>query len=302
MEPLRVWRYGVPAEHTVVHGKRDIRMLTPNEKKDFPGWHAISNEGAALLCLDAPTYGTDGMADIWHIASAQLALPMFDLYSQLKPSLLAQPSLLAPPLPPHSQSPPTGATMQLSFHALDGRCIARARFAASVRAAPFSPPEAAHRRVEVFRVSATPASAAPVRCESTELLPRAGIVCAVLWQHGALVCSAAAHFGGALGSIDALCSAGEAVYLDTSGATQREHLPTRIMTGAVKVSPATAAEESLTAGMELDSIPRSTPAQWELELQPSLSMELPRTEVPGVTFRSQACQPHWATALRQLMS
>merc|ERR1711924_111339 len=59
--------YGVPAEHTVVHGKRDIRLLTPNEKKDFPGWHAISNEGAVLLCLDAPTYGTDGMADIWHI-------------------------------------------------------------------------------------------------------------------------------------------------------------------------------------------------------------------------------------------
>lgn len=313
--PLRVWRYGVAAELTVAHGKRSIRLLSPDEKHELPGWHAVSEDGAALLLLDAPSYGTDGLADVWHIASVQVALPTYDLYRRLAPRALALP-----------MRPQLATLAQLSFHSADGRCLARGRFPAILQLqAPDrlpAPPLEARRRIETLLIRVTPAASGPLRLMARDLLPRAGIVCALLWQDGSLVSSAAAHYTGALGTVEASWPTVEAVYIDGSGVTQRELLQGRATTGSVTVqqclsgghnrwaapkAPATPTDPLADPHADVDGAVFShnsdAGASWELELaEPALWMQLPRAaELPGVSLWPRGCQLPWAADVRETL-
>ena len=83
--PLRTWRYGVPNAEASCHGKRAIRWLTTEEKSELESvgagvWHATSLDGALHLRLDAPSAGTPGLVDAWHISAMSVALCSLELY------------------------------------------------------------------------------------------------------------------------------------------------------------------------------------------------------------------------------
>ena len=249
-EPLRVWRFGTPAQHTLVHGKRTLRMLQQEECAALPGWHAISTDGGALLQLDVPSAGTDGLADVWHLSALQVALPTSELYRRLAPTLFRAPVI--PVAATSAQARPAAAQpthicesecqVQLSFLTLTGTCVATARFPATIGARPLQPPPEEHRRVNLLLARVAPT--ARVESMASDFLPQAGIACCQVRQRGRVVMSAATHFSGALSS-GARWSLGEAVYEDTSGVTQREQMEGRLSMGVVSVSGDGSAEASL---------------------------------------------------------
>jgi len=311
-EPLRVWRYGLAARHTVAHGRRTIRMLRPEERPSLPGWHAISTDGAALLQLDAPAVGTDGLADVWHLSMLQLALPTAELYRRVAPrlasALLPAASSTAADVQQRAPMIPDGCKMLLAFHTLDGACVAGACFAAMLDVRPLQPPPTEHRRVRLLQASVRPASdTRVVELQACGFLPQVGIACCQLWQAGRVVLSTATHFGGALDG-GAKWSLGEAVYEDTSGVTQREQMEGHIFTGRVRVSHDTGAEAALRESVvapddcgELTTEQDNAAAlHWRLE-GVELSLQLPwNADEQGVVFQPHACERAWTSQLRQL--
>ena len=300
-QPLRIWRYGVPSGALRVHGKRTVRMLEGAERADLVGWHARTLDGAGLLQLDAPSYGTDGLADAWHLSCMQISLDFFTLYRAISPKLMLAPQLALAPQPTTESLRPddtasAACQLQLSFHSLDGELLGSTSFAArlsvaKIIAAAVDAPraQAQHepRRVSVLEVAARPVDgAAAVELRASSWLPRSGMACAVLRQHNAVVLSTCVHFANAVGAVDAPWTLGEAAYTDVSQTRHREPLHGHVATG--KVSTRTASVE--------DDAPAEL--RWRLE-GPKLTFQIPSDDQPEVEFQPHACQAEWAAGLRQ---
>jgi hypothetical protein len=294
--PLRIWRYGVPSEAVRVHGKRTVRMLNAVERSLLVGWHACTTDGTSLLQLDTPSYGTDGLADVWHLSRMRVALNVFELYHALLPKLLRT----LRRQPPATEPFMTTCELQLGFHDSRAVTVASARLPVVLEAGAL-PTTPDPRRVPVINVVATLDTrqvAGEVVIPATTGIPRNGMVSFVLRQGGRVVLRACMMYHNALGSVDAACwSLGEAEYQDVSDTTHREALLGRLSTGKVKVRRTQCPAES--QGREGEEA--AAALEWCVA-GIHLSMHIPGEDVPpGVQFRAHACEAEWVAQLRSAL-
>ena len=295
--PLRIWRYGVPSEAVRVHGKRTVRMLNAVERSLLVGWHACTTDGTSLLQLDTPSYGTDGLADVWHLSRMRVALNVFELYHALLPKLLRT----LRRQPPATEPFMTTCELQLGFHDSRAVTVASARLPVVLEAGAL-PTTPDPRRVPVINVVATldtrQVAGEVVIPADTGCLPRNGMVSFVLRQGGRVVLRACMMYHNALGSVDAACwSLGEAEYQDVSDTTHREALLGRLSTGKVKVRRTQCPAES--QGREGEEA--AAALEWCVA-GIHLSMHIPGEDVPpGVQFRAHACEAEWVAQLRSAL-
>ena len=295
--PLRIWRYGVPSEAVRVHGKRTVRMLNAVERSLLVGWHACTTDGTSLLQLDTPSYGTDGLADVWHLSRMRVALNVFELYHALLPKLLRT----LRRQPPATEPFMTTCELQLGFHDSRAVTVASARLPVVLEAGAL-PTTPDPRRVPVINVVATldtrQVAGEVVIPADTGWLPRNGMVSFVLRQGGRVVLRACMMYHNALGSVDAACwSLGEAEYQDVSDTTHREALLGRLSTGKVKVRRTQCPAES--QGREGEEA--AAALEWCVA-GIHLSMHIPGEDVPpGVQFRAHACEAEWVAQLRSAL-
>jgi len=315
--PLRIWRYGVPSEAVRVHGKRTVRMLDAAERSMLVGWHACTTDGTSLLQLDTPSYGTDGLADVWHLSRMRVALNVFELYHALLPKLLG--THLGALRRQSTATEPfmTTCELQLGFYDSCAATVASARLPVVLEAGAL-PTTPEPRRVPVINVVATldPRQVAgEVVIPATGWLPRNGMVSLVLRQGGRIVLRACMLYHNALGSVDAACwSLGEAQYQDVSDTTHREALLGRLSTGKVKVRRTRCSSSSKPLGdaeIEDEALTAESQGRGGEEEAASLewclagfhlSMLIPGEDVPpGVQFRAHACEAEWVAQLRSAL-
>ena len=298
--PLRIWRYGVPSEAVRVHGKRTVRMLDAAERSMLVGWHACTTDGTSLLQLDTPSYGTDGLADVWHLSRMRVALNVFELYHALLPKLLGTHLGALRRQSTATEPFTTTCELQLGFYDSRAATVASARLPVVLEAGAL-PTTPDPRRVPVINVVATLDTrqvAGEVVIPATTGIPRNGMVSFVLRQGGRVVLRACMMYQNALGSVDAACwSLGEAEYQDVSDTTHREALLGRLSTGKVKVRRTQCPAES--QGREGEEA--AAALEWCVA-GIHLSMHIPGEDVPpGVQFRAHACEAEWVAQLRSAL-
>lgn len=294
--PLRVWRYGRPNVQALAHGKRTVHLFAgggsgpqATDLREAMGgeqWHAGTDDGACLLQLDIPSFGTDALADAWHVTRAQVALPMHELLRHLMPSLYPRWPIHGPAATAAaaaSAAPSTapseggeggdelgGGELELTFYSTTGQMLASGRCACRLCASAVAMEQ---RRVGVIGVTAEPMepalrlqlhrSAVPTAAPPP-FAPRAGILSVVLRQRRHVVAAACFHFTGAVRGLTAPLWLGEAVYEDESGVTQREPMNGRLSYAELRVIGSAAAASGI-AGMPGAS-PNSVDADMDADM------------------------------------
>lgn len=334
--PLRVWRYGRPNAQVLAHGKRTVHLFAggaggprATDLREATGgseqWHAATDDGACLLQLDIPSFGTDALEDAWHLTRAQFALPSHELYRFLMPSLYPQwppvTSAATAPLVPAVAAAEGGADLggadlggadlgeaelELTIYTATGQRLATGRSTCRLSAAP--PALREERRVRTIEVAATADKEAVMQLRlhgsarsapTPPFAPRAGILSLVLRQRRQVVAATCTHFTGAVGGLEAGFVLGEAVYEDTSGVTQRETMDGRLTYSGLRVVLSG-------GGGEADGVPPAGSREgeesvgWEVR-DVRLVLLVPAQEVDGVTFQPHACGLEWARDLRRLV-
>ena len=346
--PLRVWRYGRPNAQVLAHGKRTVHLFPggaggprATDLREATGgseqWHAATDDGACLLQLDIPSFGTDALEDAWHLTRAQVALPSHELYRFLMPSLYPQwppvTSAAAAPLVPAVAAAEGGADLggadlggadlgeaelELTIYTATGQRLATGRSTCRLSAAP--PALREERRVRTIEVAATADKEAVMQLRlhgsarsapTPPFAPRAGILSLVLRQRRQVVAATCTHFTGAVGGLEAGFVLGEAVYEDASGVTQRETMDGRLTYSGLRVVLSG-------GGGEADGVPPAGSMAGSREGEKSVGWEgeksvgwevrdvrlvllVPAQEVDGVTFQPRACGLEWARDLRRLV-
>jgi hypothetical protein len=329
-DSLRVWRFGAPNQEIHACGKRTISLLpaggaVQRALREASGdtWHAMSDDHGLLLSLDAPSVGTDALADVWHVVSGRVTLPTATLYQAL-----------APALPPLLRAPPTAAqtaacVLHMRIADAHGEPVASAAW--PVALAVHRPAARANelRRVACLEAVATPTTAPTLRSHAraadaeafdAPYVPSTGSVWLSLCApSGGRLLDACAFYVGALESLHAPFALGEAVYADESGVTQREAMEgvlsyDRLVrrhrdqardadgahdTAADGAEGAGTNDAPVTDAAVDDAVPGEC-VTWDV-VGVRLSLRVPAEAVEGVAFSPHACDARWAESLMRLL-
>lgn len=301
---IRVWRYGRPNAEAFACGKRSIHLFPEgssgpqaSELRDATGgeqWHAMSDDGASLLQLDVPSFGTDGLEDAWHVIKAQVSLPIHELLRNFMPTLYPRWPLATTAEPPVAVDTQVDGALdscqlEVGLYSATGQKLASGRVPCHL--ASTGEAQLALRRVKAISWLATPTEpTTSLRLQKgsadeaapKHFAPRAGILSVVLRQQRQVVAAACAHFTGALNGLSVTFSVGDAEYEDESGVAQREP-----MQWTLSYTKLLADVRDASSGDE----------EWQLHGL-KLSVLVPAEDHPGVSFRPHACSAVWAKSLR----
>ena len=193
---LRTWRY---AElNRVVHacGKRTVHLIPASSNgqrtlREATGqaWQAMGDDAALLLSLDVPAYGTDGLADLWHVCAGRIVMPTHALYRVVVPqrcSLAREPAAAT-------------ADVLLSIHDADGLLVASGQWTIRWSLHPVALDQ---RRVGCCEAMAAPTSTpqltfhakAAGSAAADSYVPRTGAIVLLLYQHGRVALSASSIY------------------------------------------------------------------------------------------------------------